>query len=79
VLETGMDASLLNPSNAGMKIVSFGIERDGFRNGWMAITASMAAPVSDVEAAADEGHSGEAEGNAGIYLTRMPGWSDADE
>ena len=79
VLETGMDASILDPNAAGMKIASFGIERDGFRKGWMAITASMAAPATDVEPAAEEGHSDEAEGNAGIYLTRVPGWSDLDE
>jgi hypothetical protein len=32
-----------------------------------------------VEPAADDGHADEAEGNAGIYLTRVPGWSDSDE
>jgi len=79
VLETGMDASVLDPNAAGMQIASFGIERDGFRKGWMAVTASMAAPASDPEAAAAEGHSDEAEGNAGIYLTRVPGWSDSGE
>jgi hypothetical protein len=79
VLETGMDASVLDPNAAGMKIASFGIERDGFRKGWVAITASMAAPASDVEPAAEDGHADEAEGNAGIYLTRVPGWSDLDE
>jgi hypothetical protein len=79
VLETGMDASVLDLNAAGMKITGIGIERDGFRNGWMAITASMAAPTSGVEAAADDGHSDEAEGGAGIFLTRVPGWSDLDE
>lgn len=79
MLETGMDASVLDAAYAGMEITSIGIERDGFRKGWMAITAGMAAPVPGVEAAADEGHSDEAEGNAGIYLTRVPGWSDLDE
>jgi hypothetical protein len=79
VLETGMDASVLDLNAAGMKITGIGIERDGFRKGWMAITASMAAPTSGVEAAADDGHSDEAEGGAGIFLTRVPGWSDLDE
>ena len=82
LLETGMDASVLDPASAGMEIASIGIERDGFRKGWMAITASMAAPVADAAAAAEEGddsHEDEAEGNAGIYLTRIPGWSDMDE
>jgi hypothetical protein len=78
LLETGMDASVLDPASAGMEIASIGIERDGFRKGWMVVTASMAAPVAGVAVAADS-HEDEAEGNAGIYLTRIPGWSDMDE
>ena len=78
-LETGMDAGVLDPNAVGMKITSLGMERDSFRKGWLAITASMAAPAGEVEAAADDGHSDEAEGGAGIYLTRVPGWSDLDE
>ncbi len=78
LLETGMDASVLDPASAGMEIASIGIERDGFRKGWMVVTASMAAPVAGVAVAADS-HEDDAEGNAGIYLTRIPGWSDMDE
>jgi hypothetical protein len=42
---------------AGIPIVSLGIERDGFRNGRLAIAASMAT---------------EEEGWAGIYMTQVP-------
>ncbi len=41
----------------GLPIVSLGIERDGFRNGRLAIAASMAT---------------EEEGWAGIYIARVP-------
>jgi hypothetical protein len=42
ILETGMDGSLVDANASGMKITSLGIERDGFRNGWLAINAGMA-------------------------------------
>lgn len=42
ILETGMDGSLLDPQAKGMWITALGIERDGFRNGRLAIAASMA-------------------------------------
>ncbi len=54
LLETGMDGDILDPMAAGLPIVSLGIERDGFRNGLLAINASMATAE---------------EGWAGIYLT----------
>lgn len=57
ILETGMDGSLVDPAAAGMQITSLGIERDGFRNGWLAINAGMAN--------ADESWSG-------VYVTRIP-------
>lgn len=57
ILTTGMDGGLVDPMAAGLPIVSLGIERDGFRNGKLAITASMAT---------DE------EGWAGIYVTTVP-------
>jgi hypothetical protein len=79
VLETGMDGSVLDPASAGLKIASIGIERDGFRKGWMAVTASMLAPESTADGAAEDPHADETEGNAGIYLARVPGWSDMDE
>lgn len=57
ILETGMDGGLLDSMAAGLPIVSLGIERDGFRNGKLAINASMA----NAE-----------EGWAGIYVTSIP-------
>ena len=57
ILTTGMDGGLLDPMAEGLPIVSLGIERDGFRNGRLAIAASMAT---------------EEEGWAGIYIARVP-------
>lgn len=57
IITTGMDGGLIDPLAAGLPIVSLGIERDGFRNGRLAINASMAT--------ADEGW-------AGIYITSVP-------
>jgi hypothetical protein len=55
VVETGMDGSVLDPEAAGLPITSLAIERDGLRNGWLAIAASMG---------------NEEESWAGIYVTR---------
>ena len=55
--EVGMDGGLIDPNAAGMAVTSLGIERDGFRNGWLAINAGMAN--------ADASWSG-------IYITRIP-------
>jgi hypothetical protein len=57
ILETGMDGSLVDPNASGMEITSLGIERDGFRNGWLAINAGMAN--------AEESWSG-------VYVNRIP-------
>lgn len=57
IAETGMDGSLLDPDAAGMPILSLGIERDGFRNGRIAINASMANADADM---------------AGIYVGAVP-------
>lgn len=57
MLETGMDGGLVDPAAAGLPIVSLGIERDGFRNGRLAINVGMAN--------ADAGW-------AGIYVTQVP-------
>ena len=57
ILTTGMDGGLLDPMAAGLPIVSLGIERDGFRNGRLAIAASMA---------------NDEDGWAGIYTARVP-------
>ncbi|WP_050779950.1 hypothetical protein [Crocosphaera chwakensis] len=55
VVETGMDGSLLDPEAAGLPITSLAIEREGLRNGWLSIAASMR---------------NEEESWAGIYVTR---------
>jgi hypothetical protein len=69
LLQTGMDGTLLDPEavwddgenqitpEVPLPIASLGLERDGFRGDWLAITASMG-----VEEA----------GWAGIYLIHMP-------
>ncbi len=57
IAESGMDGSVLDPMAAGLPIVSAGIERDGYRDGWLAINASFAS---------------EEEGWAGIYVARVP-------
>lgn len=57
IAETGMDGSILDPEAAGLPITSLGIERDGFRNGWLTLTASMA---------------NEEDSWAGVYITRTP-------
>ena len=57
IVTTAMDGSVIDPMANGLPIVSLGIERDGFRNGQLAIAASMAN--------ADAGW-------AGIYVTTVP-------
>lgn len=57
ILETGMDGSLVDVNAAGMEITSLGIERDGFRGGWLAINAGMAN--------AEDSWSG-------VYVTQVP-------
>lgn len=41
ILKTGWNGGLLDPRAENLPIVSLGIERDGFRNGHLALTASM--------------------------------------
>jgi hypothetical protein len=50
-----MDGSQLDPRATGIPVTAIGIERDGLRNGWLAIAASMANADSSW---------------AGVYLTR---------
>lgn len=69
VLDTTMSADLLDPDAPdGARVTEVGLEREGFREGWLALAASMG-----VEGGSEE------EGMAGIYLTRVPGFrADAD-
>lgn len=59
LLDTTMDGGRLDAAAAGLKIATIGVERDGFRNGWLAINASM----SDTD--------GETKW-AGVYVARVP-------
>jgi hypothetical protein len=62
LLDTTMDGSVLDPNAAGQTIASLGIERDGFRNGWLAINAGMAGTDA----------AGNAISWAGIYVAKVP-------
>ena len=55
VVETGMDGSVVDPGAAGLPVTTVGLERDGLRNGWLSIAASMTNGVTNW---------------AGVYLTR---------
>lgn len=62
IASLGMDGTLIDPmavdpNGKGLPIVSLGIERDGYRNGWLAINASMTDEESSM---------------AGVYVTRVP-------
>jgi hypothetical protein len=57
IAESGVDGSLIDPDAAGMPITGLGIERDGFRNGWLAISAGMANDEASM---------------AGVYVTQVP-------
>lgn len=62
LLDTTTPGQTVDPvAPAGSTISSLGIERDGFRNGWLAITASMANAGTTTEA-----------NWGGIYVTRIP-------
>ncbi len=59
LLDTSMDGQSLDPSAPlGSKIATLGIEREGFRGSWLAITASMVEQTSE-------------EGMAGVYTAKM--------
>lgn len=55
IAEHGMDGGLLDPDAAGLAITSLGLERDGYRNGWLAISSAMTDGENSM---------------AGIYLAR---------
>jgi hypothetical protein len=56
LLTSGMLGEVLDPQGLSLPIVALSLERDSFRNGWLAISASMA----DAE-----------NGWAGVYLTQV--------
>ena len=57
IAEYGMDGGLLDPAASGMAITSLGLERDGYRNGWLSINGSMTDGVNSM---------------AGIYVAKVP-------
>lgn len=57
MLGTLVDPMAVDELGDGLPITAIAVERDGFRNGWLAISASMAS---------------EEAGWAGVYLTRFP-------
>lgn len=62
VLDTTMNGQVLDPeAPAGSTITELGIEREGLRGNWLAVTATMG-----VEGGTEE------EGLAGVYLARLP-------
>jgi hypothetical protein len=60
LLTSGMDGSILDQRAAGVDIVTLGIERDSFRNGWLVVNAGMEGVIG-----------GEDFGWAGVYLTQV--------
>lgn len=62
VLDTGMDGQAVDPeAPPGSAITELGLEREGLRGAWLAVSATMG-----IEGGTEE------EGMAGIYLTRLP-------
>jgi len=62
LLKTGMPGAAVDPETpAGAPITSVGIERDGFRGDWLAVTLAMGV----------EGDSEEDAGWAGTYAARF--------
>ena len=62
VLDTTMDGQALDPeAPEGSTISELGLEREGLRGDWLAVTATMG-----IEDGTEE------EGMAGVYLTRLP-------
>lgn len=58
VVETTSGATLIDPAApAGTYVTAVGLERDGLRNGWLAVAASMLNPATS-------------ESWAGVYVTR---------
>lgn len=57
IAEYGMDGGLLDPDAQGLAITSLGIERDGYRNGWLTINSSMTDGINSM---------------AGIYISQVP-------
>jgi hypothetical protein len=62
VIKVGDSGTVLEPTYGdGLEVTAIGLERDGFRKGWLGITASMANADASVTM-------------AGVYVTQVPGW-----
>jgi hypothetical protein len=62
LVDTDSPGQLLDPdAPAGSTVTAIGLERDGFRGSWLAISASMEEAGSEEDASM-----------AGIYVTRLP-------
>ncbi len=57
LVRQGDDGGVIDPMAAGLPVTALGIERDGFRNGWLAISSSMTNGETSM---------------AGIYVTVVP-------
>jgi hypothetical protein len=69
VLDTTMDGSKLDlEAPEGSTITELGIEREGLRGKWLAITASMGVEGGDEE-----------DGMAGVYVTKLPAGNQKDD
>jgi hypothetical protein len=72
LLRTGDLGAMVDPeAPAGAVVSAIGIERDGFRGKWLAVTVSMLVPGADGTAAAAGEASEEETGWAGIYAARF--------
>ena len=65
VLDTATEGQRLDPEAPDGSLISeLGLEREGLRGNWLAVSAKMGAPT---------GSETEADDMAGVYLTRVPG------
>jgi hypothetical protein len=65
VLDTTMDGQLLDPeAPEGSTIAELGLEREGLRGDWLAVSAKMGIEGGEEEEEDDD--------MAGVYLTTVP-------
>jgi hypothetical protein len=72
LLRTGDSGAIVDPeAPAGAVISALGIERDGFRGNWLAVSVGMLVPSAEAAAAAAGEESEEETGWAGIYAAHF--------
>jgi hypothetical protein len=72
LLRTGDPGATVDPeAPAGAVISALGVERDGFRDTWLAVNVSMLVPSAEAAAAAGGEESEEETGWAGIYAAHF--------